>query len=123
MKGKNIFVVGVIGIILAIIGYLFYSSLKPSKLDAFATCLKDKGVKFYGAFWCPHCQNQTKMFGSSEKNLPYIECSTPNGNDQLPICKDEHVSSYPTWKFPDGTVQTGEVPLQDLATKSNCSLP
>jgi len=27
----------------------------PGKYDALATCLKDKGAVFYGAFWCSHC--------------------------------------------------------------------
>ena len=24
--------------------------------DTFAQCLSDAGTKFYGTFWCPHCQ-------------------------------------------------------------------
>jgi thiol-disulfide isomerase/thioredoxin len=33
----------------------------PGKYDEFAKCLTDNGAKFYGAFWCPHCQAQKKM--------------------------------------------------------------
>ena len=40
------------------------------KYDEFAQCLKDKGATFYGAFWCPHCQAQKKLFGTSVKFLP-----------------------------------------------------
>lgn len=96
---------------------------RPGKLDGFATCIKDSGALFYGAFWCPHCQNQKAMFGSSAKLLPYIECSTPDGNSQIQSCTDAGVTGYPTWKFPDGTVKTGEVSLADLATLTNCPLP
>ena len=46
----------------------------PGKYDAFATCLKDEGAVFYGAFWCTHCQATKKMFGASQKLLPYVEC-------------------------------------------------
>ncbi len=95
----------------------------PGKYDALAQCLTDKGAVFYGAFWCPHCQAQKKMFGSSAKLLPYVECSTLDGKSQLPICKDNGISSYPTWTFTDGTKMTGEVPLAQLATKTQCSLP
>ncbi|MBX4206227.1 hypothetical protein KW784_00320 [Candidatus Parcubacteria bacterium] len=96
---------------------------RPGKLDAFATCIKDAGATFYGAFWCPHCAAQKALFGSSVKYLPYVECSTPDGNSQLPICNDAGVKGYPTWKFPDGTVATGEQTLEQLSGKTNCPLP
>lgn len=96
---------------------------RPGKLDTFATCIKDSGAIFYGAFWCPHCQNQKAMFGSSAKYLPYIECSTPDGKSQLPICNDAGVQGYPTWKFADGTVESGEVELERLAELTQCVLP
>lgn len=101
------------------------SSTTPpvGKYDTFAQCLKDSGAIFYGAFWCPHCQAQKKMFGSSASLLPYVECSTPNGTGQVLECKDKGVSSYPTWDFADGSRLTGEVPLVQLANKTNCTLP
>ena len=95
----------------------------PGKYDEFATCLKDKGAVFYGAFWCPHCQAQKKMFGSSAKLLPYQECSTANGQGQLQICIDKKISSYPTWEFADGSRLNGEIPLAELAEKTSCVLP
>jgi len=95
----------------------------PGKYDAFAQCLGEKGAVFYGAFWCPHCQNQKKMFGSSAKLLPYVECSNLAGNAQLPVCTDKGVQSYPTWHFADGSVLTGEIPMTQLAEKTGCVLP
>ena len=96
---------------------------KAGKLDTFAVCLKDSGTLFYGAFWGPHCQNQKALFGSSAKLLPYIECSTPDGGSQLPICSEAGVKTYPTWRFPDGTVEGGELSLERLSTATNCPLP
>ena len=91
---------------------------------AFAQCLADKGVKFYGAFWCPHCQAQKKLFGSQAvKKLPYIECSTPDGKSQTQECKDAGITGYPTWKFTDGSVQTGELTFTQLADKTGCAVP
>ncbi len=95
----------------------------PSKLDSFAICLKDSGAVFYGAFWCPHCQTQKKLFGTAERLLPYVECSTPDGNSQLPVCVEKKITGYPTWIFKDGSILTGEVPLVDLAEKTACVLP
>jgi hypothetical protein len=98
--------------------------------DTFAQCLKDKGLTFYGAFWCPHCQAQKKMFGSSSKLLPYVECSTADANGQLQVCKDQNIAGYPTWKMPDGTIIPNDTPLpgagvtlETLSAKSGCPLP
>ncbi len=96
---------------------------KPGKYDQFAQCLEQKGAKFYGAFWCPHCQAQKKMFGKSVKHLPYVECSTPNAKGTKQVCIDAGIEGYPTWIFADGTRQTGEVPLATLAEKTSCVLP
>ena len=126
MSNKVLFlVVGII--ILSVIGYGIYQWAKyqaePGDLDIFATCLKDSGAMFYGAYWCPHCQTQKKMFGKSEKLLPYIECSTPDGRGQLPVCKDAGIRSYPTWRFSDGEERSGELSLVFLSEKTGCQLP
>ncbi|MBI2631008.1 hypothetical protein HYW73_02225 [Candidatus Nomurabacteria bacterium] len=95
----------------------------PGKYDEFAACLKDKGAVFYGAFWCPHCQTQKKLFGSSQKLLPYVECSTADGRGQTQGCIEKEVKSYPTWEFADGSRLSGEIPLAQLAEKTSCALP
>lgn len=111
--------------ILFIIGivWLIQAPTKSGKLDTFATCIKDSGATFFGAFWCPHCQNQKAMFGSSAKLLPYVECSTPDGKNQLKVCTDAGVTGYPTWEFVDGTRVDGEMSLARLSEKTNCPLP
>lgn len=88
----------------------------------FAQCLKDSGTTFYGAFWCPHCRSQKEMFGAAQKLLPYIECSTLDGNGQLPVCREKGITGYPTWEFPDGSRLSGEQSFATLAEKSGCAL-
>ncbi len=95
----------------------------PGEYDSFAQCLAEKGAVFYGAFWCPHCNAQKKMFGSSQKLLPYVECSTADGKAQTQACIEKNVASYPTWEFADGTRLSGEIPLATLAEKTGCALP
>ncbi|HEY4511028.1 MAG TPA: hypothetical protein VJG29_01500 [Candidatus Paceibacterota bacterium] len=95
----------------------------PGELDEFAACLTEQGVTFYGAFWCPNCTNQKKMFGRSADLLPYLECSTSDGKGQLPVCAEKAVTGYPTWEFADGTRLNGTQPLRTLADKTNCALP
>lgn len=121
---KNIVIFGVIAA-LVIAGIALYVSKnsKPGPLDAFARCLKEKNAVFYGAYWCPHCQTQKKMFGKSEKFLPYVECSTPDGQGQLPVCQEKKIEGYPTWEFADKSREAGEVPLEKLAEKTGCILP
>lgn len=121
---KTIVIFIIIGMVVAsLIGYSVWQSRQPGELDALATCLKDKGAVFYGAFWCGHCQNQKEMFGKSEKFLPYVECSTSDGRTQLQSCKDQKIDGYPTWEFADGSRETGEVSLKTLSEKTGCQLP
>lgn len=107
----------------ALVVWLIVTPGKPGKLDAFATCIKDSGATFYGAFWCPHCQATKALFGSSAKLLPYVECSTPDGRSQNQLCNDAKIEQYPTWEFADGTRLMGEQTLEALATKTSCTLP
>lgn len=113
----------VLGVVATIIFRSGGQQIEPGKYDTFAQCLKDKGAIFYGAFWCPHCQTQKKMFGTSAKLLPYVECSTADGNAQTKICIDKKISGYPTWEFADQSRLTGEITLAKLAEKTSCPLP
>lgn len=96
---------------------------RAGRLDEFVKCTKEKGAAFYGAFWCKHCQNQKKAFGSSARYLKYIECSSPNGTTQSPACVEKGIASYPTWEFADGSRESGELSLQRIAAKTGCPLP
>jgi len=117
----------IVGVLIVLI-FVFAFSIMPKStvrtdLEPFAKCISESGARFYGTFWCPHCQNQKKMFGSAKSLLPYTECSTSDGKGQLQVCTDSKVESYPTWEFKDGSRQTGEISLEVLAEKTNCTLP
>lgn len=126
----NKYIYGVIGLVfLGAVAWLIITPGKPGKFDDFAKCITDtKTVTFYGAFWCPHCQAQKARFGKSAKYLPYVECSTPDGQGQLQVCKDKNISTYPTWEFgvssiiASSTLITGEIELVELAEKTSCVL-
>ncbi|HLG25614.1 MAG TPA: hypothetical protein VI588_02360, partial [Candidatus Gracilibacteria bacterium] len=76
-----------------------------------AQCLGEKGVKFYGAYWCPHCQKQKEMFGDAMSYITYIECDPRGENAQVDQCDAAGVEAFPTWIFPDGQKEVG---TQDL---------
>jgi thiol-disulfide isomerase/thioredoxin len=130
MNIKNLLILAALIIVLAI-GYSYWQKSQPGKLDTFAQCLSDKGVKFYGAFWCPHCQAQKALFGNSKDKLPYVECSNPDAKSQTQICIDKKIESYPTWSFPMASTTStstedfrpGEKTLEELSEMSGCILP
>ncbi len=130
MNDKTI-VGGIAVLILIVAGVLFMTTggaapkaaTAPDGALALAQCMAEKGTTFYGAFWCPHCQKQKKLFGSAAKELPYVECSTADGKGQLQVCIDKGVKSYPTWEFGDGSRLTGELSFDTLREKSGCALP
>jgi hypothetical protein len=111
-------IIGVV--VVAILGGIFWYGAKPGKHDVFASCIAESGATFYGAFWCPHCQNQKSMFGKSANKLPYVECSTPDGRGQLPVCAEKKVETYPTWHFADGSVKTGTLSFSELSSITKC---
>lgn len=94
-----------------------------ASLQTFAQCLKNNGAVFYGAFWCPHCQAQKAAFGDAQKDLPYVECSTPDGQGQMQVCQDRNIEGYPTWVFADGSRLEGELSFETLAQKTGCIAP
>ncbi len=125
---KNNTVVIVVVAILAIAAIAFLMNSRGAApvvgdLGEFAQCLKDSGAKFYGAFWCSHCQNQKAAFGAAADKLPYVECSTPDGQGTQSVCTQAGISGYPTWVFADGSRASGEQSLQTLADKTGCTLP
>ena len=124
-RNKNLLLI--IGIIIIAILFIvfFRSSQTPSAggiYDSFAQCISDSGAKFYGADWCPTCNDQKAIFADSAKLLPYVECSLPNRTQNLG-CKKEGIEAYPTWKFVDGTENVGMLSFDQLAEKTGCVSP
>jgi uncharacterized membrane protein len=68
------------------------------QLQALATHLSEQDARFYGASWCPACQQQLDLFGAASDELPYVECS-PRGRGGLmaSACLTAGIESYPTW--------------------------
>ena len=72
------------------------------QLQALAVHLTETGAKFYGAYWCPRCQEQKAVFKASAKRLPYVECSSGGrGSPLTPPCVANDIRSYPTWIIND----------------------
>ena len=96
--------------LLVIVGiHLHYSGVfdeaagpEDPQLQSLAIHLTETGAKFYGAYWCPRCQEQKALFKASAKRLPYVECSSGGRGSPLTApCVTNDVRSYPTWIIDD----------------------
>lgn len=124
-KNRKTFGVIIAVLLLAVfIGYFSLSGFlvaSNEKLDNFAKCLTEKGAVMYGAFWCPHCENQKEVFGNSFQYVNYVECD-PNGYNAQPwLCKEKQITGYPTWIINEQSFE-GEQTLQKLSQLTNCEL-
>jgi uncharacterized membrane protein len=83
-----------------------------------AEYLANTDAKFYGASWCPHCQEQKESFGASAHRVPYVECS-PGGPRAASarVCVEAGIKSYPTWII-NGERYEGTQTLENLARYS-----
>ena len=121
-KGVLIFWAAIVVIIVVGASLALFAKAAPGRYDQLAQCIKAQGVIFYGAFWCPHCQATKAEFGSSVQYLPYVECSTPDGQGQTQVCQNAGITEYPTWVRPDGARMSGEHTLAEWAAFSGCTL-
>ncbi|CAE7212037.1 LTO1 [Symbiodinium sp. CCMP2592] len=84
---------------------------------ALARHLQKIGAACYSTWWCPHCQEQRESFGKQAVEVaPFVECSSRK-REQLPVCRDADIESYPTWII-NGKKYLGGRDLSDLAEKS-----
>lgn len=84
---------------------------------ALAQHLRAKGAVMYGAYWCPHCANQKKLFGSAFEYVNYVECDAQGKDANPALCQRKGIRGYPTWEI-RGKFYEGEFPLEELARLS-----
>jgi len=116
----------IIAIVIVVAFAVAYYSIRhrqTSRLDAFARCLTAKQAKMYGAYWCPHCEDQKEKFGSSFEYAPYVECGIKGSNAIAAVCTEAGIKRFPTWVFVDGTRVEGAHELDFLGEQTGCSLP
>lgn len=82
---------------------------------ALAEYLAANDIKFYGAYWCSHCQRQKSNFGAAAAaKLPYVECARDAQNSQRELCRTKNIQMFPTWAI-NGKNIPGAKSLKDLA--------
>ena len=88
-----------------------------TQIKDLASCLQDKGVKFYGSLDCPHCQDQKKLFTEAELKDMYIECGHLTAFSKK--CQDLGITEVPTWVI-NGQMFIGLKTESELKTLANC---
>ena len=127
MTSKKNKVIILLALLAAVAIPAFYMAAAGAKAnaarDVFAKCLTEKGMNMYGAYWCPHCANMKKLFGSSFRYVNYIECDVRGENQQHDLCVAKNIKGYPTWEFSDGSMLFGEAPFAALGNRTGCVPP
>ncbi|MCA1779531.1 MAG: vitamin K epoxide reductase family protein [Xanthomonadaceae bacterium] len=115
--------------VLLVVGVLFAwqnELLRPPEnpeLKALAIHLDESGAMYYGAFWCPNCQQQRRLFGRSADRLPYVECSPEGRGGRIAFeCVANDITGYPTWIIDGRRFQQVLTPEQ-LALHSDFDYP
>jgi hypothetical protein len=119
----------ILGVAVVLIGLFVFFRMTgnavsdPGMYEDFAQCVTNSGAAMYGAYWCPHCQDQKEMFGSSWGLINYVECD-PRGDGARPeLCEQNGITGYPTWIFGNGERASGTLPLSTIASRTGCYLP
>ncbi len=113
-------------LIVAAFGLAYYLGNRTQhRYDGFARCLSARGVKMYGAWWCPHCEEQKEKFRASFEYVPYVECGVKGDmHATSQVCKEQNVHHYPTWQFPPTGERVERIfTLEELSDRTGCSLP
>ncbi len=114
-------IIGIVVAVLAAAGIFFSLSTgkspkelaKEVPLTPFGQYLKDSGVKFHGAEWCPHCQNMKQVLGDGAWQAVYIECS-PKGTKVIEQCVNAKIEAFPTFELKNGERKVGELSLDEF---------
>lgn len=116
---------GAVAFVVLAVMQLHYSGLLGGmgpanpRLQALAEHLDESDAEFYGAFWCPACQQQKELFGAAADELPYIECYPEGRNGPIATqCVTTDIGqSFPTWII-DGERHTGIMAPEELARQA-----
>ncbi|MBS3056567.1 MAG: hypothetical protein J4473_03990 [Candidatus Aenigmarchaeota archaeon] len=112
----------IISIIILATIFVTVLSIQPTgqvtAVDKKAKCLTESNAIFYGTEWCPHCQEQKKMFGDSMKYINFVNCDSNNDHSfDNPAC--EGITSVPTWEI-NRQMYVGTKKVSELAKIAGC---
>ncbi len=110
-----------VAVVLVLLHALYAGWFQPPedpRLRDLAQHLDRVGAVYYGASWCPSCQEQNRLFGQAARHLPYVECS-PGGRGGVVAfeCVANDITTYPTWVIGNRRFEQMMTP-EELARRS-----
>ncbi|MDB9312515.1 hypothetical protein PN462_05310 [Spirulina sp. CS-785/01] len=93
---------------------------RRANINALIDHLNAIDARMYGAYWCPHCNDQKERFGNAASRLNaeiYVECDPRGENPQTQLCIDKKVQGFPSWEI-NGEMYMGVKSLSELAELS-----
>jgi len=78
---------------------------------ALAQHLNKVGAKMYGAFTCPHCQNQKHLFGQEAADRLYFHLVSPTKNALPQIYFSQNMCIQPTNTFLYSLLKSRQLPI------------
>ena len=76
------------------------------------------GAVMYGAYNCPHCISQKKMFGEAFKYIRYVECNNKGPKANPSLCFAKGIQRYPTWEI-GGKFYQGQLSFKQFSEITN----
>ncbi|NEO27124.1 MAG: hypothetical protein F6K03_09580, partial [Kamptonema sp. SIO4C4] len=93
---------------------------RRANINALIDHLNAIDARMYGAYWCPHCNDQKERFGNAASRLNneiYVECDPRGEDSQTQLCIDKKVRGFPSWEI-NGEMYLGVKSLSELAELS-----
>ena len=85
----------------------------------FAKYLRDNNIVMYSAYWCPHCNDQKKLFGKKAvEELIIVECAKDGKNNNYKLCQEKGIEGFPSWEI-NNEIYSGTRSLNELAEMTN----
>lgn len=91
-------------------------TLKPVTPQQLSLCLLQKGWVMYGRAECSACAIEKSYFKESFQKIKYVDCL-----EEITLCEQKNIRSYPTWEDADGKKYRGAIPLDVLGQLSGCN--
>jgi hypothetical protein len=114
-----------ISVIMLLVFILSFSGCGEPKLDytAYAKCLTQKGITFFGSSSCVHCKKQKDELGDALQYINSVECNPQTDLEGAKKCLENKIEAYPTWKLADGTLLVGEQNFEQMGLRIGCEAP
>ena len=126
LRWSRVLPLGGVAAVVAVVGGAAIFASYPGGATAYqaelARHLARNQAVMYGAYWCPHCQEQKAKFGPAASDVPYVECDPRGAGARPDLCANARVHSYPTWVI-GSERREGVLTLEELARLSGFAGP